>query len=114
MSRTEVPAELVRAVEAVFTHPSASTTTRPTGPEPDGVGRADRHPCRCGHQRIAHTHYSQSTHCACCRCLHFQRRRRLSVDDIQFAIGATVAITLTVAWTALAIYGLLAVIGAIR
>lgn len=77
---TPIEAELAAQVEAVFAHPASSLTTARCLPEPRRARRSAwrearrmRHGCMCGHSRLGHEHYSASTHCACCRCLAFER-----------------------------------------
>lgn len=77
---TPIEEDLARRVEAVFAHPSAVPSTPRCLPEPRRPRRSAwhearhmRHSCMCGHSRLGHTHYSHSTHCACCRCPAFER-----------------------------------------
>ena len=54
--------------------------------------RRDRHECRtCSHQRVAHTHYTASTHCGSgCGCRAFRRSRtRWALPALAAACCAT-------------------------
>lgn len=103
-----IPAEerdLADRVDAIFRPPSTPAPVwTPPSPLP-ARGRNGRHraaerrlrqPCCCGHHRVAHQHYSRSTHCSECRCPRFDRAVTLSWIGAGFLCLSVWAATLCV------------------